>query len=393
MHAESAFEKEKTYFKSLYPRYASHIDENQLWYADFRFFRSPLAVGNGYLLPSTSEIEFRINRGLPEEGGYWNPPSNFHAHMRVQAQQEIQRLNPIKSYTRNIDFTNHPVRYGREFSEKEVNETVRLESFGLIKNSLSERAVIQKASYLDQVGTNITCSVPITSANNQTFRQIDSSCGKLKPLSECVSANTIGVAALFVDARGEGILRWRKFNPEKQRKDSELRKFGAMQEGWHCTSSGVLTWSDIEKGLSVSATESAGVVAGFHFGMQREIERETGLRPDEYDLHLFAYARELKRAGKPQLFFVAILKEGSVSSIPGTIKERGPAEKEEYKDFAIFNKNFYYFYEKLKISLGSSEFCNEIRKSSDMEYFTYEGYAISFLYSAYLTNQIRNLNY
>lgn len=393
MHAESPFHREKAYFKGFYPKYASYIDENQLWYADFRFFRSPLAVGIGYAIPSISDVDFRINRGLDEEGGYWNPPSSFHAHIREQARQEELRLNPIKSDMRNIDFTKHPVGYGREFFDKEVNETVRLESFGVTKNSLSDRAVIQKASYLDQIGTNITCSVPIAAANNQTFREIDSISGQLKPLSDCVSANTIGVAALFVDARGEGLLRWRKFNPNKQHKDSELRKFGAMQEGWHCTASGVLTWSDIENGLSVAPNESAGVVAGFHIGMQREIQRETGLRPDEYNLHLFAYARELKRAGKPQFFFVAALKEGSVRSIPGIIKERDPVEREEYKDFGTFEKNFYYFHDRLNLSLGAGDFCEKIKKNSNVEFFTYEGYAISFLYSAYLTNQVRNLSY
>ena len=39
--------------------------------------------------------------------------------------------------------------------------------------------------------------------------------------------------------------------------------------------------------------------------MEKEIESEIGLKPEQYNLIPLAFTRELVRGGKPQLFFIA----------------------------------------------------------------------------------------
>jgi hypothetical protein len=388
MGAVSPFEEATLDFKNTYPAYAANISRTHLWYAEMRFFSSTLLPDLSLGVEVVEDIQFQINKGSSEQGGYWNPPQEYHDHIRLKSEQEIGRLKSVDDADqRNIDFAIHPVKYSPLFRSKEVNETVRLEAFGL------RTAVIQKASYLDQIGTNITCLSPITSKGNRTFREIDSAHGQFKALENCVSANTIGVACVLLDDDGECLLRWRAFNPLSAREDSVLRKLAVMQSGWHCSSSGVLTWSDIEQGISVSQNESAGIVNGFFGGMRREIAREIGLNANEYDLSLFAYGREFKRAGKPQLFFVAKLRQISTSQVPDVIKKRKPPERDEFKDLSAWRNNFLYIRQRLGVGIFENGFCEALKQFSIGEEFTYEGYAVLYLLSRYLRGESAQLRY
>jgi hypothetical protein len=69
-------------------------------------------------------------------------------------------------------------------------------------------------------------------------------------------------------------------------------------------------------------------------GMSREIETETGISVEEglYELVPYCFARELKRAGKPQFFFICWFKRHSAKQVFKLVNGRSPEEADEYAD-------------------------------------------------------------
>lgn len=170
--------------------------------------------------------------------------------------------------------------------EWENNTALSVRSFG--ENQMECRF----ARYFDQVATNLTLDwdsgkLP-PGAHSLRAGLEKPQDGKLPKLSESVLANTLGTAVMVYNKRMQPLLRVR--NPS-------MASIGF--QGLHCSVSGVLELPDGtepgEYGFDV-----------FLHGTHKEIKDELGLLPHQYQLYPVAFARELPRGGKPQLFWIAI---------------------------------------------------------------------------------------
>jgi len=173
----------------------------------------------------------------------------------------------------------------------ENNHCIRISDWNLDTG----RIKIQRATYFDQVGTNLTldwASGYIDKKNrNATIRNnIEPHLeNRLPTLQDSILANTLGVAAILANRAHDEILIPIRGNQQ-----------AIMAEGngtFHCSASGVF---ETERDLSIPQDFSM-----FLDGMRKEIAEETGLSPNQYELTPLAFSRELVRGGKPQLFFIA----------------------------------------------------------------------------------------
>ncbi len=166
-------------------------------------------------------------------------------------------------------------------------------------SSDSKQIEIQSACYFDQVATNLTLDWASgyiykgqTCSRNATIR----GCverpvnGMLPPLQESILANTLGVAAILRTADDQLLIPIRGDNQAI---------FSRKEGQFHCSASGVFKWKYV-----LDAGEQADFDV-FSEGMRDEIYRELNLPRDSYILIPLAFARELARGGKPQLFFIA----------------------------------------------------------------------------------------
>ena len=169
----------------------------------------------------------------------------------------------------------------------ENNLTVRLKS--------REGAVFtcHKADYFAQVATNLTMDWASDKLPDRAWtlrsgveRPKD---GKLVPISESILANTFGTAIMFYDRELKGpLVRYRR------------KGMGSIDhEALHCTVSGVLK-------VNPGIMPGSHGLEFFRYGTDAEIMDETNLKTEQYLLFPMAFARELPRAGKPQLFYLAV---------------------------------------------------------------------------------------
>lgn len=276
-----------------------------LLYADLQAIQPP---GLEAIFPDAlREEEIRVTYSAVP----WRMPNALKAHAKAAKELFIQ----LKKL--NVD----PVT-----GEVENNATPRL------NDRQGSHFDCQLARYLDQVGTNITVdwdsgAKPMGSDFLRQGPERPQS-GKLPALTGSVLANTFGTAVMFFHRDLKSIV-YRCRN---------VAKTASVQErGFHCTVSGVLepiksfvppTDRDPKKPTQKTLLGS-GVhdSSFFRGGTEYEIYQETGLVPGEYLLFPIAYARELPRAGKPQLFYAAIALVDQQ-----TFKDRlmRAAEREEY---------------------------------------------------------------
>mgnify|MGYP003703575057 FL=1 len=203
------------------------------------------------------------------------------------------------------------------------------------------RLKCQKARYFDQVGTNLTIDWASGAfANGWRTIRIDAEHpidGKLPALRDSNLANTLGVAVMFYDRQLRPIVRTR------------IDTLASIpHRGLHCTASGV---------HEVAPNQAPGKFdyALLESGMIKEIEHEIGLLRDEYALYPVAFARELARGGKPQLFFAALAKVDEAR-----IRSAMAAADETYEYLAADD-------------IPAIQALRENEFSSDL--FTYEGWA------------------
>lgn len=204
----------------------------------------------------------------------------------------------------------------------------------------------QGAKYFDQVGTNITIDwesglLPDGGTIRNSLEKNPQ--GRLPSFEDSSLANTLGTAVMVLNRELRPIMRVR--NPN----------MGSIPHaGLHVAVSGVLEpKTKLEPGRYNFDV--------FQPGTRAEIESEMGLSTDDYKLYPLAFARELPRGGKPQLFWVAITKLSD-----DEIRDKMKNAKEKYEfvptdEFDFFDKDI--------------EFYSEIA-----ERFTYEGLA-SFLFT------------
>ncbi|MBB4123946.1 hypothetical protein [Martelella radicis] len=212
--------------------------------------------------------------------------------VRISFSSIPYRLPPSLKYhsETSIDFfiKLKKIKWDFENNEWENNTSIRLEEF-----SEDGTFYCEPVRYFDQVATNLTVDwasgkLPnrATTIRSEIERPQN---GLLPPLSQSLLANNLGTAIMF-------------YNRDLTRTLVRLRSdnlASIAQKALHCTVSGVLEMPP-------------GCKAGEHkfdfflYGTRQEIKMETNLDPDQYLLFPICIARELPRAGKPQLFFVAI---------------------------------------------------------------------------------------
>lgn len=220
------------------------------------------------------------------------------------------------------------------------------ESFRIVDISPENNKMLgQRASYFDQVATNLTLDWRSTKLpdNSLTIRnsiELPEN-GLLKTLDNSNLSNTLGVAVMLYNRALEPFIRLRS---------SDLAAI--PQKGLHCSASGVFEMDD-------------GINAGEHDytvlerGIEREIASEVGLDRADYNLYPVAFARELPRGGKPQVFFIALTKlSGS------KILEKSKNADESWE----FSKD-----ETLKVKDSAFQTLSDV--DNLYEKFTYEGWA------------------
>ncbi len=295
------------FLREAYPKFATlactYGDESWgHWYAD----RMPVRVaGTGAEGVGAVSIDSLQMPG-PAPAAYWD------IHRALQelgvtgadavgvelAALADRHIHLNKSELACPDFDLFPIRWPDRFRRCEINTIVRLAEFDPGAGRLS----LEKASYLDSSLSNLHCDEALSSLGGRTLRQLASRQGGFARWTDSPLANGLGVACLFL-AKGRTLV----FNDRKGRAE-EGKPMAVMKAGMHVSSSGVLEWQDICR--SDGNVDPASLAYGMVRGMVREITKECGIpaigvEGVNYRIAVLEMARELPRAGKPQIFFVA----------------------------------------------------------------------------------------
>lgn len=261
----------RTLYEWYYAYKQSRAYHEWIAYADI----IPLRNGNDGFVAGQNVKEFRI---IVKDGAYSIPQSLVqHKEHAVKLFKALKKIYWVK-----------------EKQEWENDQSIRIISW----SNSSLRVEIQRAWYFDQVGTNLTLDwasgyVPkaMEPCEDATIRSCVESPvdGRLRPLQDSVLANTLGVAAFVLTNDQQLLIPIRG-------KDQAIFSEGVGK--FHCSASGVCKW---QEALGFGETTFDLFVEGMH----AEIKRELNLPRETYDLIPLAFARELPRGGKPQLFFFA----------------------------------------------------------------------------------------
>jgi hypothetical protein len=308
--------------------YSAYAEQIQLgvWYADrHRFYDHDGAPNDGWSVLAKG-APFSIASRMP----YWVPHPSVLEEMRelVHQQQrrgEIQSARSAEGIPRTRqDFSRFSVQYNYDerceinsadaalfLGDALVEDSVRLTEFDVQRR----QATVEIATYLDQRATNMNPDAGFASQlaplrAQTTFRELDSTVGRLRALHVSYQANTIGIACVLVGRDAVPILTMRSKAVAVMNQGSRL----------HCSSSGALKWDDLSD-IAPHDPTSLALADALAYGMTREIAEELELKSDEYELTLTDFARELPRAGKPQFFFVARSEE-KAESLVNEISER-----------------------------------------------------------------------
>ncbi len=384
-------DKEEEGLAEHYPAYKPLLDKH-VWYASSAYLLVSCHNRAADHIYKDGLTDFTILTDLHVEldDRYWVPHEDHLSHMRNIIRKEVtanengkSKLRKLRKGTdiKNENYRFFPVEYIedpdlRDLADRfQINDTVRL------KEITQDKIVLQKANYLDQIATNITPDAPILQSGKETgsFRALDKHPdGTLKAFQECTQANTVGVACLFLDEKMVPVMRWRS------------GEVAVMQAGWHCSSSGVLEWKDIAPYSAVAADGRnvfENVIKGFIDGMEREIKEEAG--NIKYTmLPCCILSRELKRSGKPQLFFFVQIhqdiqsirryfKDLSVRDAIDKNSEFNDPEKRSVWPNSRRRQQQWTLDDELSqfIHLPADERMKRLTGMSESNIFTYEGYA------------------
>lgn len=299
--------------------------------------------GDGFLSgQNTNDLSVVIK---PE--GYSLPMSlRKHGEVALQLFKDLGRVNRLPS------------------GEFECNVSARFIRWAIEEGKIE----VQQGDYFSQIGSNITMDWASGHLSDKVDDRIATirNCierphgGMLLPFSESVLANTLGVATFLYTIDGQILIPIRGNSQ------------AIMSEGkgkFHCSASGVFKWQNFE-GVGKSARFDK-----FIEGMHDEIYRELHITQDTYEIVPLAFARELSRGGKPQLFFCAKCK------LPlGEVKKQMKLAEEKWE-----------FFQEEKLPADSS-LHKWLDKRDSVENdqktiescFTYEGWMGLLLIKAYL---------
>lgn len=292
------------FLRQAYPaigalRCDDHSEDWGYWYVQDEAL-SIAGTGN----PSALAIE-AMSLAHQVDAAYWdlhsalrNSPfdSNLAVDELVRLADHRVKLNA--STTANQEFASYPVRWPERFRSREVNDIVRISQLDFTSKQLT----LNRGTYLDSCVTNVHSDEPLESLGGRTMRQLSTQDGGVAPFRLSPLANGLGVACLFLDNRNTVV-----FN-DRRESDAQEEPMAIMKAGMHASSSGVLEWKDVCR--ADGSVDVQSFAHGIVRGMVREIHREcavpaTGVDGITYEIASLEFARELPRAGKPQVFFVA----------------------------------------------------------------------------------------
>jgi len=336
----TAFGEEEARLWKHYPNEPKYLGDKSVWYSGQVFHLFPGAAG--------PRLPDRLHTtGHGDAAPYWQPRSEMHAHMRevVAAPENLRRLvlpTPQNGKRPNPNFGSFPVKYGSlepRLAEYEIDDTIRIRSL------TADLIEIERATYLDQLATNIWPDKPLPGRSEpHTLRSSDIVDGRLAELrADSVFANTLGSALVLIDKLGIPLLRFRG-RPNELVNPQDGHRMAVMERGWHCVASGVTTWQDLDWSVHPTSLDMRWLIDGAQRGMWRELKEETGLTPEDgITMRPLAFAREIKRAGKPNLIFLAEARGKTCADLQRTIESRNPPDKTEYTEgtwkerFRLFN--------------------------------------------------------
>lgn len=320
MVVESARSGRQRELLDQYPGCADNIGRG-LFYFDQRFLGELGHFRN-------TAIDFTSLRviGCQRKANYWSPDKDMHLLMANTVKAKV--LGVSKSPLRKPDdpsrlnprFDDFGVKYPNELRAYLVDDTVRISHFD---NAEIEVAL---STYLDQLATNLAPEL-IFPDHGKSLRTLDTSkSGTPSPLRESILANTIGVAGIFVDKFGTPLIRYRNYAGSR----SEV--LAVMPMGWHVGTSGALKWQDLFIDGVDEVLTGEMLLQGLERGLLRELSEEAFKLQvaGRLSCRLYAFARELPRAGKPQFFFTIHFHDLSTEQIITEILNAQDISEPEY---------------------------------------------------------------
>jgi hypothetical protein len=283
-------------FTRLYEIYFGYIDSFEYKYS--LLYADLLAIKPSGFNAITKRCVEQDKITVSLDGSPYSIPPKIRSHGKEALRffQETARLKKLETgeWENNIAFR------VTQFSDSGVVEC----SFAMYFDQLSTNLTVDWASgKLDKKSATIRSTVEAPVG------------GRLHSLENSILANTLGTAVMFYDGNLEPMIRVRA---------KTLASIAGG--GLHCTVSGVLEpMNELTPGSNYSFDL-------FLPGTEHEIRRETGLEPDQYLLFPVAFARELPRAGKPQLFWIAI------SLVDAEYFRKSCSEAEEASEYIVDEK-------------------------------------------------------
>lgn len=298
---------------------------------------------------------------------YWVPMDFIIQHGRGLIEEKI-KLGKIQSKGNRIRLGDDHHFYFKNYRDIENNVSIRLDDVQLDDEVLEIKA--RRVTYFDQAATNLA-AYGQELVGDVDIRRYDAEMngdGWLpKSLKESNLANSLGVACIFeVRDHGKPVLVPR-YRPERRSKAGHVH--AVMSDGaWHCSSSGVVEYIDLDLNLGVGESKCIPLKS-IETAIVREIETESRLYlEDDYDLVPLCFSREIPRAGKPQFFYKAVIREDKFDNLPKFISHLQKSFKPEgweYDDAKLSSPEF----EKMLRYLRGSGLVDIADK------FTYEGFA------------------
>lgn len=273
-----------------------------------------LALRNGYYSKSIKKLSIKIDNEIKEIEIPYSEIINYIENPTSSIKITTSELSG--QFKLLPDIINRTDYILSEFLLKKPNtyngKTLRINKLEK-KDANSYSCTLQTATYFDQIRTNLTLDMPLKGEEEETIRIKDlSGNGTLKPLSESIMANTIGVSAIWYTPTLHNSIKGgiRFFlMPRKSQTGVYYNSLGSI--------SGV-----VEPPISISIDNgNYNITNTFDVDclekyVSKEILREfyeetnykeymTATNIDEKEIKIIplAFLRELTRGGKPQFMF------------------------------------------------------------------------------------------
>ena len=264
------------------------------------FINYSIALNNGYYSKSTKWINIKIGKNIKKIEIPYSEITNYIENPNSSI--KIIDSNLGEQYILSKDIIEKTEDTLTEFLSKKPNtyngRTLRFQYLNQIDTSHFE-CKLQPATYFDQIRTNLTLDMPLKGDEEKSIRIIDLEKNKLlKPLSDSIMANTIGISAVWYTTisqkeKRNGIQFFLK--PRKSNTGVFYNSLGSISGVVEPPKNNVFNTDTLEEYLIKE--------------MLREFYEEVPaakvfFKEEEIEIKPLAFVRELTRGGKPQFMFV-----------------------------------------------------------------------------------------